>query len=61
MLQYARFAGERASGHRNRYRFHKLSHALAAFDLPPGGHRALSDAQACRNLVLALAQLDALP
>ncbi len=58
MLQYARFAGGRSDHHRNKFRFHKLSDALAAFDLPSGSHRALSDAMACRNLVLALANLD---
>ncbi len=58
MLHYARFAGVRSSDHRNRYRFHKLSDALASFDLPAGGHRARSDAMACRSLVVALAHID---
>ncbi len=58
MLHYARFAGERSDHHRNKFRFHKLGDALAAFGLPAGSHRALSDALACRNLVLALANLD---
>jgi DNA polymerase-3 subunit epsilon len=58
MLQYARFAGVRSSHRRNRFRLHKLSDALAAFGLPAGTHRALSDAAACRNLVHALATHD---
>jgi DNA polymerase-3 subunit epsilon len=58
MLQYARFAGVRSDHHRNKFRLHKLADALAFFDLPGGSHRALSDAMACRNLVLALAELD---
>jgi DNA polymerase-3 subunit epsilon len=55
MHQYAAWAGVRSSHKRVRYRLHKLGDALAAFDLPPGKHRALSDARACRSLVLALA------
>jgi DNA polymerase-3 subunit epsilon len=55
MRQYAAWAGVRSSHKRQRYRLHKLSDALAAFDLPPGGHRALSDALACRRLIEALA------
>lgn len=58
MLQYARFAGVRSDHHRNKFRFHKLGNALAAFGLSAGTHRALSDAMACRELVLALASLD---
>lgn len=58
MLHYARFAGERSDHHRNKFRFHKLSAALATFDLPAGSHRALSDAMACRELVHALAKID---
>lgn len=58
MLHYARFAGERSSHHRNRFRFHKLGDALATFGLPAGAHRARSDALACRSLVVALASLD---
>jgi DNA polymerase III subunit epsilon len=58
MLQYARFSGERSSHRRNKFRFHKLGDALASFGLPTGSHRALSDAMACRSLVLALANID---
>lgn len=56
MQHYAAWAGVRSSHKRQRYRLHKLGDALAAFDLPPGNHRALADAVACRSLVLALAQ-----
>lgn len=55
MHQYAAWAGVRSTHKRQRYRLHKLGDALASFDLPAGNHRALSDAQACRSLVLALA------
>lgn len=55
MRQYAAWAGVRSDHKRNRYRLHKLGDALATFDLPSGTHRALSDARACRALVLALA------
>jgi DNA polymerase-3 subunit epsilon len=55
MRHYAAWAGVRSSHKRQRYRLHKLGDALAAFDLPPGNHRALADAMACRSLVLALA------
>lgn len=58
MLHYARFAGDRSDHHRNKFRFHKLGDALATFGLPAGSHRALADAMACRNLVLALANLE---
>ncbi|MCA9858990.1 MAG: 3'-5' exonuclease [Thermomicrobiales bacterium] len=58
MQQYARYAGERSSHKRNRFRLHKLGDAVSAFGLPAGTHRAHSDAMACRNLVLALADLD---
>jgi DNA polymerase III subunit epsilon len=56
MRQYAQFAGERAHRESNEYRWHKLERALAAFGLVPGGHSALGDAEACRRLVMAIAQ-----
>jgi len=55
MQHYAIWAGVRSSHRHRRYRLHKLGDALAAFDLPPGSHRALADAEACRALVHALA------
>ncbi len=55
MQHYAVWAGVRSSRRRRSYRLHKLGDALAAFDLPPGSHRALADAEACRRLVHALA------
>lgn len=58
MQHYAAWAGVRSSHRHQRYRFQKLGDALAAFDLPPGNHRALADAQACRALVFALANAD---
>lgn len=58
MQQYARYVGERSSHKRTRFRLHKLGDAVTAFGFPAGTHRARSDAMACRNLVLALADLD---
>ncbi|TXG87284.1 MAG: 3'-5' exonuclease [Thermomicrobiales bacterium] len=58
MLHYARFAGARSENRHSRFRYHKLSDALASFNLPAGSHRALSDAMACRALVIALANFD---
>lgn len=55
MQSYAAYAGTRSSHHRKRFKLHKLSDALAAFNLPAGNHRALGDALACRSLVVALA------
>ena len=55
MRQYAVWAGVRSSHRRQRYRLHKLGDALATFGLPSGNHRALADALACRDLVVALA------
>lgn len=37
------------------YRFHKLDDALSAFGHRPGGHRACSDAHACRLVVQGMA------
>lgn len=55
MRQYAAWAGVRSNHKRQPYRLHSLGNALAEFGLPPGNHRALADALACRGLVLALA------
>jgi DNA polymerase III epsilon subunit-like protein len=53
MLKFAAFSGD--PGRFGEYRWHRLEHAVAAFGIEPGGHRALEDANACRNLVLAMA------
>ena len=53
MLKYAAFVGE--PGYRGDYRWHRLENAAAAFGILPGGHRALEDAIACRNVVVAMA------
>jgi DNA polymerase-3 subunit epsilon len=37
------------------YRWWKLEEAAAKFGIPPGGHRALQDANAAREVVLAMA------
>jgi DNA polymerase-3 subunit epsilon len=58
MQHYAAWAAVPSSHKRQRYRLHKLGNALASFGLPPGNHRALADAQACRSLVIAMAGND---
>lgn len=54
MLQYAAFAGVWNEKYGN-YRWHKLDAALAAFGFAPAAHRAVSDADACRIVVRAMA------
>lgn len=55
MLAHAEFIGEPGKWGR-RYRWHKLEKAAAGFGIAPGGHRALSDAEACRQVVLRMAE-----
>lgn len=57
MKAYAAYRQERVRG-RPGYRWHSLPVAAASFGLSPGGHRALADAQVCRRVVLAMAELD---
>jgi DNA polymerase III subunit epsilon len=52
MKMYASYMGERGHG----YRWQKLENAARAFDIVPGGHRALGDAEACRRVVHAMAR-----
>jgi DNA polymerase-3 subunit epsilon len=40
------------------YRWYPLEAAAAHFGVPPGGHRALGDAETCRRVVLAMAGCD---
>jgi DNA polymerase III epsilon subunit-like protein len=54
MLRYAAFVGD--PGRYGDYKWHRLEKAAAAFGIEPGGHRALEDAVACRNVVLAMAK-----
>ncbi|HEY7033442.1 MAG TPA: 3'-5' exonuclease [Thermomicrobiales bacterium] len=54
MKAYAAFRQEPSRG-RSAYRWHSLPDAAAAFGLPPGGHRALADADVCRRIVAAMA------
>ena len=54
MKQYSGFAGIWHERYGN-YRFHKLDNALAGFGHPPGGHRALADARACKLVVEGMA------
>lgn len=52
MRRYAEFAGMRE---RSGFRWHKLDAAAHRFGIPPGGHRALADAETCRQVVLGMA------
>lgn len=54
MQRYSGFAGVWHARYGN-YRWHKLDQAVSAFGHPPGGHRALADASACRLVVLGIA------
>lgn len=57
MHAYARFRGERHRKYRT-YRWHSLTAACAHLGLQPGGHRALADALACREVVIRMAGSD---
>jgi len=54
MHAYAAFAALPSAG-RGGFRWHKLEAATAACGVATGGHRAASDAIACRGVVLAMA------
>ncbi|MGI8643802.1 MAG: 3'-5' exonuclease [Thermomicrobiales bacterium] len=54
MLKYAALK-QQPGRYPGQYRWHKLEHAAASFGTSPGGHRALSDARACRVVVLGMA------
>jgi DNA polymerase-3 subunit epsilon len=55
MKSYAAFRGQRMRG-RPGFKWHNLATAAAAFGLSPGEHRARSDAEACRGVVVAMSQ-----
>ncbi len=55
MQRYSGFAGV-WNEYRGSYRWHKLDLAVSAFGHPPGGHRALADAAACRLVVKGMAE-----
>jgi DNA polymerase-3 subunit epsilon len=57
MKAFAAFRQERSRG-RPGFRWHSLPVAAATFGLSPGGHRALSDAEVCRRVVHAMAEID---
>lgn len=52
MLKYAEFAGVRE---RSGYRWHRLDAAARRFGIPAGAHRALADAETCRQVVIGMA------
>lgn len=54
MLAHAEYIGE--PGWKGKgFRWHKLENAAAAFGIPPGGHRARTDAETCRLVVHRIA------
>ncbi len=56
MRKYAEYAGPApARPGRGQPRWYKLDSAAAAFGVAPGGHRALSDADVCRRVVVGMA------
>lgn len=55
MRQYAAYFGS-INGRSGAYRWHKLEHAARHLGVSPGGHRALGDAEACRQVVLGMAE-----
>ena len=55
MLKHAEFVGEPGRWGKG-FRWHKLENAAASFGIPPGGHRARADAEACRQVVRRMAQ-----
>ena len=54
MLEYAKYRGEPNTRGRS-FRWHKLDVAVQEFGAPAGGHRALTDALACRVVVVGMA------
>lgn len=57
MLAYGAFRGER-SRRGDSYRWWKLLDAAAHFGITPGTHRALADAEATRQVVLAMSRAE---
>jgi DNA polymerase-3 subunit epsilon len=60
MLAYSDFAGEPNQWGNGR-KWHKLDAAAERFGIPPGGHRALADADTARQVVKAMAHEGAPP
>jgi DNA polymerase-3 subunit epsilon len=55
MKRHAEYVGEPGRWGKD-YRWHKLENAARSFGIAPGGHRALGDAEACRQVVHAMAR-----
>lgn len=55
MLQYSAFDGTPGK-YPGSMKWHKLERAAERFGITPGTHRALADAEACRQVVLAMAK-----
>jgi DNA polymerase-3 subunit epsilon len=55
MKRHAEYVGEPGRWGKG-YRWHKLENAARSFGIAPGGHRALGDAEACRQVVHAMAR-----
>ncbi len=58
MLAHAKFVGEPGQWGKQ-FRWHKLEAAAKSFGIDPGGHRALGDAEAARQVVFAMAAMGA--
>jgi hypothetical protein len=56
MTKYALYAGVKAS--EREYKLHDLNEACATFNISTGAQRALDDADAARQLLVALANLN---
>lgn len=59
MLEFAKYMG--VPGFRGQWKWHRLDVAAAHFNIPPGGHRALADAETARQVVLAMARSGVAP
>lgn len=55
MLEHATYVGEPGRWGKG-FRWHSLDKAAAGFGIPPGGHRARADAEACRQVVHHMAE-----
>lgn len=54
MLSFAQYMG--VPGFKGQWKWHRLEVACAEFGIPAGGHRALQDAIACKDVVIAMSR-----
>src|SRR5947207_13913645 len=55
MVQYFEYVRSKSENGNHRENYHSLDVACQQFGIPKGGHRALADAQAAREVLLHLA------